>query len=179
MLEPELRSLVDHLRALRRPVVNLMRQGVHASALEDSVGENVPPSVAVWFGWCNGVAGHPGQIQDDASIIPGYNPLSIEEAVAVKTEYEGDPILGRHWIPLLGSAGGDIYAAVWDPGRDARIAGVLTGEPTEIEFSSIEQMVAVFNECYAEGAFFLDGRGMLAMHPEGYGRIYATMAGGV
>jgi hypothetical protein len=154
-----------------------MRPGVDASTVETSIGGGAPVSVLVWFGWCNGIAGRPGQIQDDANIIPGYNPLSIEEAVGIIGEYEGDAILGKNWIPLLGSAGGDIYAAIWTPGRDAQVAGVLIGEPTEIEFSSIEQMVAVFNGCYLDGAFFVDDRGTLAMRPERYDSVYGAITG--
>jgi len=51
-------------------------------------------------------------------------------------------------LTLLTSAGGDIYAAVWKPDREARVAGVMTGEETEVEFAIIEQMVAVFNACH-------------------------------
>jgi hypothetical protein len=109
------------------------------------------------------------------NVIPGYNPLSIGEAVQMMGDYLGDPLLGQNWVPLLGSAGGDIYAAVWASGRDAKVAGVLIGEPTEIEFSSVEEMVTVFNECYREEAFYLDEQGRLAMDSGRYEEVYTRV----
>ncbi|MBO0830735.1 MAG: hypothetical protein J2P28_00110 [Actinobacteria bacterium] len=177
MLTTELERLVEHLRALARPVVPLLLPGVTADEVAAMIAGPVPDSVLVWFGWCNGVAGAPRQLQDDVNVIPGYNPLSVSEAVSIKSDYSSDPVLGRHWMPLLGSAGGDIYAAVWTPGQDARIAGVLIGEPTEIEFASIEQMVSVFNECYQVGAFHVDGQGRLAMDSARYDQVYEQITG--
>lgn len=172
MLATELEQLVAHLRQLDRPVVPLLRPGVAADRVTSTFGAPVPASVAEWFSWCNGVAGQAGQVQDEVNVIPGYNPLSIDEAVQMMGDYSGDPVLGQNWMPLLGSAGGDIYAAVWASGQDARVAGVLIGEPTEIEFSSVEQMVAVFNECYRQGAFYLDSQGRLAMDSGRYETVY-------
>jgi hypothetical protein len=177
MLTSELEELVAHLRELDRPVVSLLRPGVDASSVAAILGAPVPVSVAEWFGWCNGVASRPGQIQDDVNVIPGYNPLSVEEAVQRISEYSGDPVLGQNWVPLLGGASGDTYAAVWNPGEDAKVAGVLIGEPTEIEFMSVEQMVAVFNGCYRARAFFIDEQGRLAMDSRRYDQVYGNIVG--
>jgi hypothetical protein len=153
-----------------------MSPGVDVDHVSSVLDDIVPPSVAQWFGWCNGVASHPGQLQDDVNVIPGYNPLSIEEAVRLKPEYMSDPVLGDHWVPLLGNPGGDLYAAVWVPGAEARVAGVLIGEPTEVEFSSIEQMVVVFNRCFEGGAYFVDRQGRFAMAPDLYDEVYAQIS---
>lgn len=77
-------------------------------------------------------------------------------------------------MPVLGGASGDIYAAVWEPGDNARAAGVLLGEQTEIEFATLEQMISVFNECYRRGAYFVDGQGRLAMNPDLYDEVYGA-----
>lgn len=177
MLTTELERLVAHLRELARPVVPLLLPGATPDEVAAVIGGPVPDSVLAWFGWCNGVAGAAGQIQDDVNVIPGYNPLSISEAIGMMSDYSSDPVLGRHWVPLLGTAGGDIYAAVWVPGQDAKVAGVLIGEPTEIEFLSIEQMVEVFNECYRIGAFHVDGQGRLAMDSSRYDEVYEQVTG--
>ncbi|MFD7015314.1 hypothetical protein [Streptomyces sp. NPDC059928] len=114
----------------------------------------------------------PGQVQDDVNVIPGYSPLSVEEAARMRSAYAGDPVLGGNWVPLLGNGGGDIYAAVWAPGKEAVIAGILLGEPTEIEFSTVEQMVNLFNRCFEVGAYFVDSQGMLSMSPDRYDEVY-------
>ncbi|MDX3246211.1 hypothetical protein [Streptomyces sp. ME18-1-4] len=116
-----------------------------------------------------------GQIQDDINVIPGYAPLSLQEAEERRRAHDGDPVLGEYSIPVMGGAGGDIYAAVWRPGQPARVAGVLVGEVTEIEFASLEQMVGVFNECYRRGAFYVDSGNRLAMDPALYDEVYAEI----
>lgn len=177
MLLEELDMLVARLVELNRPVVPWLIPGVDAGQVEAALGHPVPEEVSTWFGWCNGVALHEGQIQDDINVIPGYGPLSLAEAVSQMAYHAGDSTLGTHWIPLLGSAGGDIYAAVWEPGKPAKMAGVLIGEPTEIEFDSIEQMIVVFNSCYQRGAFFVDDRHRLAMDPMLYDVINGEVVG--
>lgn len=177
MLDAELERLTAHLDSLDRPVVAWMLPGVDMDHVSSVLGEPVPDSVARWFRWCNGIASVEGQLQDDVNAIPGYNPLSIEEGARMMASYSGDPALGDHWVPLLGSAGGDLYAAVWAPGEDAVVVGVLIGEPTEVEFSTIEQMVMFFNRCFEGGAFFVDDQGQLAMSPDQYDEIYARTVG--
>ena len=177
MLLEELDTLVERLTERGRPVVAWLNPGVDADQVADLVGSPVPEEVSAWFGWCNGVALHDGQTQDDVNVIPGYSPLSLAEAVGQMGDHAGDSSLGTHWIPLLGNAGGDIYAAVWEPGKPARVAGVLTGEATEIEFDSIDQMVSCFNACYLRGAFFVDERRQLSMDPNLYEVVYSEVVG--
>lgn len=177
MLDVELERLTAHLDSLDRPVVAWMLPGVDMDHVSSVLGEPVPDSVARWFRWCNGIASVEGQIQDDVNAIPGYNPLSVEEGARMMAAYTGDSVLGDHWVPLLGSAGGDIYAAVWTPGEEAVVAGVLIGEPSEVEFSTIEQMVMFFNRCFDSGAFSVDGEGRMAMSPDQYDEIYAHVVG--
>ncbi|WP_145968909.1 hypothetical protein [Streptomyces hyaluromycini] len=177
MLLEELDALVARLTDLSRPVVRWLVPGVGPGQVESLLGSPVPDEVSTWFGWCNGVALHDGQTQDDVNLIPGYSPLSLAEAVGQMGDHEGDSTLGSHWIPLLGGAGGDIYAAVWEPGKSAKVAGVLIGESTEIEFGSVEQMISVFNECYRRGAFFVDGQRQLAMDPGLYDVVSGEIVG--
>ncbi|MFG2622671.1 hypothetical protein ACGFXC_34165 [Streptomyces sp. NPDC048507] len=177
MLSVELEGLVAQLAALDRPVVPWLIQGVDAHQVQEQFGSPVPEEVAAWFEWCNGVALHEGQTQDDVNLIPGYSPLSLREAVEMKGGHDGDPILGPKWIPILGGPSGDIYAAVWVSNENPRVAGILVGEPTEIEFESIEQMISVFRACYDRGAFSVDSQGRLSMDPESYDVVYAEIVG--
>lgn len=79
-------------------------------------------------------------------------------------------------MPLLGNPGGDLYAAIWVPGAEAKVVGVLIGEPSEVEFSSIEQMVVVFNRCFESGAYFVNEHGRFAMAPDLYEEVYAQIS---
>ncbi|MFI5759289.1 hypothetical protein [Streptomyces sp. NPDC051569] len=171
MLSIELEALVERLEELARPVIPWLVPGVDDRQVQATVGVLPPDEVTTWFGWCNGVELHEGQTQDDVNVIPGYAPISLREAMEAKLAYSGDPVLGDHWVPILAGASGDIYAAVWQPGKPVQVAGVLVGEATEIEFASVEQMVNVFNECYRRGAFFVDSQRHLAMDPDIYDEV--------
>jgi hypothetical protein len=177
VLVTELEGLVSRLGNLGRTVGALLLPGVSTEHVVEVTGGPVPSEVAEWFQWCGGVAVRPGQIQDEVNVIPGYGPLSVEEAVRLKENYVGDSVLGENWVPLLGGAGGDLYAAVWEDGTVVRVAGVLVGESTEIEFSSVEQMVTVFNACYDNGAYFVNGSNMLDMNPDLYDAVYEEIVG--
>jgi hypothetical protein len=175
VLSSELEALVGQLTMMARPVVSWLVPGLDLGQVEVLMGQCPPDEVATWFGWCNGVALQQDQVQDDINVIPGYAPLSLQEAVESRVAYDEDPVLGENWIPILAGAGGDIYAAIWQPGQPARVAGVLVGEPTEIEFSSLDQMVGVFNECYRRGVFYVDGQGRLEMDSGLYDEVYEAM----
>ncbi|MEV4570444.1 SMI1/KNR4 family protein [Nonomuraea sp. NPDC049419] len=168
---------MTQLAALKRPIVAALSPGLSSEQVESELGCSVPEDVAIWFGWCNGVAYFAGQTQDDANLIPGYAPLSLSEAVVLRESYPDDPVLGPDWIPLLGNASGDFYAALWRGSEQPQVAGVLSGEPTEIEFQNIELMISVFSECYFRGAFGVDERGMLTMDPELYEVVHSEVVG--
>ena len=175
MLVDRLDDLEERLRDLGRPVVDLLLPGAAASDLD---GAGIQPSdVRDWFGWRNGVAERPGQTQGDVSLIPGYWPVSLAEALRMKLSYEGDPVLGESWIPILASGGGDIYAAVWKGGSVPSVAGVLLGESTEIEFPTIETMLDLFIACYDQGAYFVGANGYLEADPTRYEEIYDEVLG--
>ena len=172
MLTDALNQFVDHLGRLQRPAVWWLRPGVPA----DRLPAGTPESVVQWFAWADGVDAFRGQLFEDATVIPGYTLVSVEEAVRLMPAYAGDAILADHWLPLLTTAGADIYAAVWTPGDEAQVAGVVAGEPTTVEFASIDRMVDFFNACYDTGAFFVDDAQRLLTDPGRYNELYAEIA---
>ncbi|GIJ10585.1 hypothetical protein [Micromonospora andamanensis] len=178
MLIDRLDELVTIVRELGRPVASLLVPGISRREVERAYGAPVPEDVATWFGWCNGVRSEPGQIQDTVNLVPGYRPLSAAEAAALRPAYEDDPVLGTRWMPLLGGPSGDLYAAVWSGNERPGIAGVLIGEPTEIEFADTERLVDFFVRCYRQGAFTVGSDGLLTMDTDRYDAIYADIAGG-
>lgn len=148
MLSSEIESLIGNLTDLGQPVVDWLIPGSSPARIAQTLGPGIPGEVETWFSWCDGVEIHDGQTVEDIYIIPGYHPLSLNEAVEIKCSYGEDPVLGDHWIPFLGGDGGDFYAAVWGMERKVSVAGVVIGEPTEIEFSGLGQLISFFNECY-------------------------------
>lgn len=101
-------------------------------------------------------------------MIPGYWPLSIAEAKSTGIDYiDDDAVLGDHWVPLLGSGGGDFYAAAFDDSlREVGVFSVMSGGDVGIAFRSVEEMVDGFLELYQTGVFFVDGDGTLEADDE-------------
>ncbi|MFJ2591580.1 SMI1/KNR4 family protein [Streptomyces erythrochromogenes] len=164
MLEERIRDLWIAVERLGRPIVNHRNPGAPVELLERAFGSPVPSDVATWFAWANGVAYAADQTQDDVALVPGYEPVSVEEAAALKAELEVPEVefLGSYWIPLLATGAGDFYAATYVPGQEtSRVVSVMIGETSRIAFLSVDQMVSVFVALYRDGVFFVDGEGIL------------------
>ncbi|MFE6099511.1 hypothetical protein ACFVQ4_06065 [Streptomyces laurentii] len=169
MLEDWLRMLWREVERLELPVVVDRIPGVSARFLESAFGKVVPSEVAGWFGVCNGVMHRSGQTQNDAALIPGYEPLSVEDSISIKVEYSGEAILLSDFYPLLGSGGGDFYAASYDQGTGlSYVVSVVVGEESRVAYRSISQMAEIFVQCYRDGIFFLDGEGVLQANDEAW-----------
>jgi hypothetical protein len=173
MLTDALHQFVDHLGRLNRPAAWWIRPGVPA----DRLPAGAPESVAHWFAWADGIESFEGQLFNDASVIPGYTLVSVDEAARLMPAYGADPVLRDRWFPLLTTAAADLYAAVWAPGAEAQVASVVAGEPTEVEFGSIERMVDFFNACFDTEVFFVDDEQRLASDPGRYDELFAEMTG--
>jgi hypothetical protein len=145
--------------AARRPeVAARLLPGLAGDEVRRRLGE-VPGQVVEWFEWCNGVDG--GETNDDVAVIPGYYPLSLDEAINLRPIYEGDEVLAPNWIPLLQGPSSDIYAAVWSDPSQVSVAWVVIEEETEIEYAGIRQMVESFTACYDRGEYVVDEDGYL------------------
>jgi hypothetical protein len=173
MLTDALNQFFDHLGRLNRPAAWWIRPGLPA----DRLPAGAPESVVHWFGWADGIESFEGQLFNDASVIPGYTLVSVEEAARLMPAYVGDNVLRDQWFPLLTTASADLYAAVWAPGEEAQVVSVLAGEPTVVEFGSIERMVDFFNACFDTEVFFVDDEQRLASDPGRYDELFAEMAG--
>ncbi|MBX9399184.1 hypothetical protein K4749_37840 [Streptomyces sp. TRM72054] len=163
MLIRSIERLWQEVEILNRPVVRFRGPGVSASEVEAAFENPVPEDIVTWFGWSNGVEYHPGQVQDDAALVPGYEPLSLPEARAVRDSYQiDDPVLGEFFVPLLATGGGDFYAAVYDASLQApSVAHVMIGGETKLVYESVEGMVNAFCDFYRTGVFFVSDQGIL------------------
>ncbi|MGX1314763.1 hypothetical protein RKD24_004882 [Streptomyces calvus] len=160
MLEERIQELWAQAERIGRPVVAHRNPGVSAEFLERCFGVSVPHDVAVWFGWCNGIAYHPNQTQDEAALVPGYEPLTAEESAALRGEYPEDPVLGSRWFPFLGTGGGDFYAVTEN--RETKcspVVSVMIGEATRIAANSLDELLDIFIECFDSGIFYNDADG--------------------
>ncbi|NEC70966.1 SMI1/KNR4 family protein [Streptomyces rochei] len=168
MLIQSLEQLWREVENLNRPIAGSRSPGVSASEIEAALGGAVPEDVTTWFSWSNGVEYLPGQIQDDAFLVPGYEPLSLREARGIRDSYGiEDPLLGDFWVPLLATGGGDFYAAVHGSDlKPSRVVHVTMGGESTVVYKSVEDMVKAFCGFYQSGVFFVDDQGALEADDE-------------
>ncbi|MFI0449618.1 hypothetical protein [Actinomadura sp. 6N118] len=139
MLIDSIRDLWLEADRLDRPVVSARSAGVPAEAVKVAFGAPVPTDVATWFAWANGVSHFPGQTQDDAALIPGYMPMSVEESAAIRYDSFPEALLGDRWFPLLASGGGDLYVAVFEEAsRPSSVVKVIAEEDARPAFNDLE-----------------------------------------
>ncbi|NEA99699.1 hypothetical protein [Streptomyces sp. SID13726] len=167
MLEELIRELWGEAERLHLPVVTHGNPGATVEFLEQVFGRPVPSHVATWFSWRDGVAYLPGQTQNDAALVPGYEPLSATESAAMRRDSPRDPLLLSNFFPLLGTGGGDFYAASYDlETARSHVVSVVVGEDSRVAYGSIEQMVETLVGCYRDGIFFVDEDGVLQADDE-------------
>lgn len=170
----------DRLTRLGVPVAPLLAPGADRAEIEAVLGTPVPPAVSDWFAWCDGVAYAPGQTIGDSWAVPGYWPLALRDAIGMKPAYDqlDVPLLREHWVPLLGNGSSDIYAATWDDADgEPVVVSIMPEYGDAVEFDSIEQMVIVFNQCFARSAYHLDEQGRLDVDDELYAEVYEAVVG--
>ncbi|MEU6352382.1 hypothetical protein ABZ896_24175 [Streptomyces sp. NPDC047072] len=167
MLDELIRELWGEAERLRLPVVAHRKAGASTALLERYFGQSVPSDVAAWFRWCDGVAYLPGQTQNDAALVPGYEPLSVTESSAMRRDQLPHPLLLSTFFPMLGTGGGDFYAAAYEleTGR-SHIVSVVVGEDFRVAYRSVEQMIETLIACYREGVFFVDEDGVFQADDE-------------
>lgn len=162
-LSDELDRLWGEVGRLGRPITGYRNPGLEASQVRDRLGLDTPPEVLEWFAFSNGIEYADSQTQNDVALVPGYEPLSLDEAIAVRDEnLDYEDVLGNWWIPLLASGGGDMYAAVGVSGEsNSRVSSIMVGGESRRAFGSVEGMASFFVRMYRDGTFFVRSDGVL------------------
>jgi len=162
-LTQELDRLWEIVNDLERPIVAARKPGIAREQAEATFGHAVPDDVAAWYSYSDGIAYAGGQSQDDASLVPGFWPLSAIEAQAIRQEIADldEPLLSPKWIPLLANGGGDLYVATFAGREVLHIATLSADLDVSVVFKRIEEMVSGFCELYRRGVFFVADDGSL------------------
>lgn len=158
----DLDRIVEHLRRLGRRTPGLLLDGLSGPDLES--WEAAFPFAFTReldriYQWRNGTKAEEGDLLEALHFFPGFYFLSIEEAVQTYRERERSPQWRKAWFPLFADGGGDFYVVpcLGEKTDASEIIGFIHGEPEQIvEYESLSAMIATFESCFAEGAFFVD-----------------------
>jgi hypothetical protein len=163
------------LDRLGRKVVRLFEPGLSPEAVRARL-DGAPEELVAWFGWANGTRAEEDQTVDDASFIPGYVLVSLDEALEFRDEVEVESDGDEEWLPLLVSPAGDFYAVAWTEDEGiVQVWSYVDGAPGQAEYRDMEHMLRTFVESYRTGAFEVDEEGYLDMHPELADRVYEAV----
>lgn len=160
-------SIEASLRRLGAPVTGQLDQPQPFVAPPDVTA---PPEVVEFFSWRGGTRRGEGEAVGTSWFIPGYVYPSAAEASDHRRRL-GDIGIPGPWLPILISGGGDCFAAVWDRLDSVQVAGILLGEPPEIEFPSIRAFLSTCVEAFETGAFERGPAGHLVMEPDRFDEI--------
>lgn len=180
-LTDQLAQWREWLNGIGAPVAHVLKPGASPVEIDAVLGPALPYAVLEWFRWCDGVEYTPGQTIGDSWAIPGYWPIELRDVVATKAVHDDptDPLLTHHWIPLLVNGSSDLYAAVWTDTTEPVVASIMPeAGPAEVEFRTVEQMVSVFNACFARSAYHLDDQHQLDVDDALYDMVYDEVVGG-
>ncbi|WP_436771758.1 hypothetical protein [Yinghuangia sp. YIM S09857] len=163
------------LDRLERKVVRLFEPGLAPEAVRAKL-DGAPEELVAWFGWADGTRAEEDQTVDDASFIPGYVLVSLDEALEFRDEVEVESDGDEEWLPLLVSPAGDFYAVAWTADEGiVQVWSYVDGAPVQTDYPDMERMLRTFVESFRTGAFEVDEEGYLDMHPELADRVYEAV----
>ncbi|MDI2132678.1 hypothetical protein [Yinghuangia seranimata] len=163
------------LDRLDRGVVHLFEPGLDPAAVRARL-QDAPDEVVEWFAWADGTRAEEDQTVDEASFIPGYVLISLDEAVEFRDEVEVESDGDEEWLPLLVSPAGDFYAVAWTADEGVvQVWSYVDGASDQTDYPDMERMLRTFVESYRTGAFEVDDEGFLDMHPELADRVYEAV----
>lgn len=160
---------VKHLHALKLPVANMLLPGLDEQYIRRMIGEiglNCPEELVEFYGYCGGVGAPQDALLNHMWMYGSHFVLPFDQAVANYKLFNSDIRWNKSWFPILGNDGGDFYSigARQDLDNWEMITYFMLGSGTgpETRYSSLLNMLTVFNECFDRGICFVDEHGDLA-----------------
>lgn len=151
----------------RTSLIEALREGLSSIAVRDRLAAARLPSVAAveeWFGWHDGVALPDTRIVDDLELIPGFFPMSLDEAITLRSDYLADDAWSPSFLPILTNGAGDHLVVDLDGDLDP---GVRRWEFDEqdhpVAFVSLAALARTIEQGYVRGVITVDERGYLIM----------------
>lgn len=116
------------------------------------------------YAWRNGSKDCEEITLGELAFFPGFYLMSLEESIQTYMELRARNGWDKSWFPIFASGGGDFYAMILALEGQGQILGfyVYEEEP-QVEYQSLESMLATLKACYEQGIIFRNEQGYLDM----------------
>ena len=116
------------------------------------------------YTWRNGSEDSEGITLGELAFFPGFYLMSLEESIQTYLELRETDAWDKFWFPIFASGGGDFYAMNLAPEGQGQILGFYVfEEEAQVEYRSLESMLATLKVCYEQGIIFRNEQGYLDM----------------
>jgi len=164
-LTSALNGILSLLKEWEMPVVSYLNEGMTETNIRaqfEAAGCVPTQELIDLYSWRNGTA--EGPTLGSLYFVPGYHLLSLEEALQCYQDYKDDKRWNSSWLPFMANGGGDFYIADLTNAtpEQSPVIGYILGESIQdIEYETINSMMATFHECFTSGAMRKDKKGYL------------------
>ena len=162
-----LNEIEKSLQQLDYPCVDHLNSGLSSQKTQE-LFEEIPlqptQDLCALYTWRNGSKDSEGITLGELAFFPGFYLMSLEESIQAYMELRAGNAWDKFWFPIFASGGGDFYAMNLAPEAQGQILGFYVfEEEAQVEYRSLESMLATLKACYEQGIIFRNEQGYLDM----------------
>lgn len=167
MITQLLNEIEKCLQKLHHSCVDHLNPGISSQKIQE-LFEEIPlhptQDLRALYTWRNGSKDCEGITLGELAFFPGFYLMSLEESIHIYLELREREAWVKSWFPVFANGGGDFYAmnlAIESQGE--MIGYYIYEEEPQIEYNSLESMLATLKACYEQGIIFRNEQGYLDM----------------
>ena len=162
-----LNEIEKSLQQLDHSCVEHLNPGLTSQKIQE-LFEEIPlqlnQDLHALYTWRNGSKDSDGITLGELAFFPGFYLMSLEESIQTYLELRARDVWNKFWFPIFASGGGDFYAMNLAPEGQGQILGFYVfEEEAQVEYRSLESMLATLKACYEQGIIFRNEQGYLDM----------------
>ncbi len=167
MITQLLNEIEKCLQQLDHSCVDHLNPGISSQQIQEFF-EKIPlqpnQDLRALYTWRNGSKDSEGITLGELAFFPGFYLMSLEESIQTYLELRERNGWDKSWFPIFASGGGDFYAMNLAPEAQGQILGFYVfEEEAQVEYRSLESMLATLKACYEQGIIFRNEQGYLDM----------------
>ena len=167
MITQLLNEIEKCLQQLHHSCVDHLNTGISSQQIQE-LFEKIPlqptQDLRALYTWRNGSEDSEGITLGELAFFPGFYLMSLEESIQTYLELRERNGWDKFWFPIFASGGGDFYAMILATEGQGQILGFYVfEEEAQVEYRSLESMLATLKACYEQGIIFRNEQGCLDM----------------